>query len=302
MSLQESRGFRMRTVPVGRLSDLRGAIERARDGGLVDAGVYEDGLAWFVFEPPADMPEVRSMVVVASRDPIVRFHFGWRGRRVPAVVPPAYLRGKEKSDSTAAALSSELTPGAARLLVRAAVPTKLLAVCSGLAEYGRNNITYVPGMGSFHRLGAYYSDAPCDDDAWREPTAMRECEGCSLCATICPTGAIDPGRFLLRAERCITFWNEKPGDVAFPDWIESPWHRCLVGCMECQRACPVNRDLLDPCDDGADFSEEETELLLRGVPQGELPAGLVEKLERCGMLGWLSILPRNLGALLSGSV
>jgi len=37
------------------------------------------------------------------------------------------------------------------------VPIDRLAVRGGLATYGRNNVTYVPGMGSFHRLSAFYS-------------------------------------------------------------------------------------------------------------------------------------------------
>jgi len=300
MPAPEPHDIQLRTVPVRRLADLRRAVERAREQGLVDEGVYKEGLSWFVFEPPADAPEVRSLTVVASRDPMVRFHFGWRGRRVPVVVPPTYLRGTERTDRLAEALSSGPSGEPRRRVVRAAVPTKLLAVCSGLAAYGRNNIAYVDDMGSFHRLAAFYSDAPCEEDAWREPTAMRECEGCLLCTRACLTGAIAPERFRLRAERCITFWNEKSGDVAFPEWLDASWHDCLVGCMRCQRVCPRNREVLDLCEEGANFSEEETESLLRGVPEAELPAGLVEKLGRWDLLPLLGHLPRNLGALLGG--
>ncbi|MCK5093868.1 MAG: hypothetical protein KAR18_04015 [Spirochaetes bacterium] len=51
----------------------------------------------------------------------------------------------------------------------------------------------------------------------------------------CPTGAIDSNRLLIYGERCLTYFNERPG--VFPDWIEHSWHKCLVGCLECQRVC-----------------------------------------------------------------
>jgi epoxyqueuosine reductase len=138
----------------------------------------------------------------------------------------------------------------------------------------------------------------CEQDDWREPKVMELCERCRACLQGCPTGAIELERFLLRAERCITFLNEKPGQVAFPEWMEASWHNYLVGCMRCQRVCPENRKVRDWVEEGGEFSEEETGLLLKGGPQAELPAVLVEKLERWDLLDYLDIMPRNLNALL----
>ena len=129
---------------------------------------------------------------------------------------------------------------------------------------------------------------------------MEHCERCLGCLRDCPTGAIAPGRFLLQAERCIAFWNEKPAQVAFPNWMEASWHNCLVGCMRCQKMCPENRMVLDWYKEGGEFSEEETGLLLGGASLAELPAALVDKLERWDLRELLDILPRNLKALLDG--
>lgn len=106
---------------------------------------------------------------------------------------------------------------------------------SGLAEYGKNNICYVSGMGSFLQIVAAYSDLPCSEDGWREPVMMKSCDGCDLCRRVCPTGAIPSDRFLLRGERCIVYHNEKRGDVPFPDWMAASWHNCLIGCMHFPR-------------------------------------------------------------------
>jgi len=94
-------------------------------------------------------------------------------------------------------------------IARMALPLKILAVRSELASYGKNNISYIPGMGSFYRLIAFYSDFPCQEDIWLEPQMMKHCHNCSACLDNCPTGAITSGGFLLHAERCITFHNER---------------------------------------------------------------------------------------------
>jgi len=293
----EAQGYQARIVSNRRLYDLRQTIERFRKQGLFDEGFYQERLAGFVFRPPENFPEAQSLIILAFKDPQVRFYFNWRGTRMPVMVPPTYLHWQEK-DRQAERLLSVLLGVENYRVTPAIVPKKLLAVCSGLAAYGKNNITYIEGMGSFHRLAAFYSDLPCEQDGWREPNVMERCAQCLNCLRGCSTGAIEPERFLLRAERCITFQNEKPGQVAFPDWIEGSCHNCLMGCMHCQSVCPENRSLLDWHEEGAEFSEEETGLLLEGLPLTQLPAALVEKLEHWDLLESLDILPRNLSVLL----
>ena len=100
----------------------------------------------------------------------------------------------------------------------------------------------------------------------------------------CPTGAIAADRFLLHAERCLVFHNERPGTVAFPEWIPPSSHGCLVGCMKCQEECPENAGLLDRTVDEGDFSEEDTAVLLDGVSDARIPADLRQKLQRSDLL------------------
>jgi epoxyqueuosine reductase len=289
----EEIGYQARVVPIQRLYDLQGAIEGHRRQRLLDEDLYRRYLAGFVYGPPKEMPEARSLIIVAYPDPQVRFVFHWQGRRIPAMVPPTYLHGLDKD----AQVERLLTPQGHRV-VPAVVPKKLLAVCSGLAEYGKNNITYVAGLGSFHRLAAFCSDMPCEHDVWGAPRLLQRCERCRACLRACPAGAITPERFLLHAERCITFWNEKSTQEPFPNWMDSGWHNALVGCMHCQRACPENREALDRWQEGAEFSEEETELLADGVPIAALPPVFVTKLQQWDLIDLLDVLPRNLAALL----
>ena len=127
---------------------------------------------------------------------------------------------------------------------------------------------------------------------------METCQNCSACLRHCPVSAIPSERFLLRAERCITFHNEKPGDVPFPAWIDPSWHNCLVGCLHCQRVCPENREFLHWVEERVEFSQEETALLLQGVALDQLPPATAKKLEQSDMVELLDVLPRNLGVFL----
>ena len=135
-------------------------------------------------------------------------------------------------------------------------------------------------MGSFHRLAAYYSDFPIEQDIWQELKMMDLCKECSACTNKCPTGAIPTDRFLLRVERCITFHNEHPGEIPFPEWIDPEGHNCLVGCLHCQKVCPANKKVIDWTEQGPEFSEEETFLILHGKDYDELPIETKEKIEK----------------------
>jgi epoxyqueuosine reductase len=294
----ETQGYHGKVLSIGRIRELAEEIQDGYSRGLLDEDLYRSYLAKFDTQPPGQLPDARSLIVVAYADPPVLFSFDWRGKTVKLTVPPTYLNAEAKDAAVEAALRQLLAPEGYRV-ARIAVPKKLLAVHSGLARYGRNNIAYVEGLGSYHRLAAFCSDWPCGGEQWSEAQMLERCRDCQACLRSCPPGAIGSDRFLIYAERCLTFWNEKPKEIAFPDWMEDSWHRCLVGCLECQRVCLENRDLKDWYQEGAEFSEQETELLLGGVDQAQLPAALAEKLRRWDLLELYEQLPRNLSASLT---
>ena len=83
------------------------------------------------------------------------------------------------------------------------LPIKRLAVLSGLAEYGRNNVTSVRGIGNWIQYTVFLTNAPFDDSAWREkPVMAAECEDCDICVNACPRGSISKERFLFYREKC----------------------------------------------------------------------------------------------------
>ena len=298
LSQLKERGYEGRVVSAERLPGLQEGIEGPHRQGLLDEELYQAYLAGFEFNPPDNLPEARSLVVVAVPHPQTQITFTWHGEPVPVVVPPTYLHGEEADQQVEDLLVDALSTAGYRV-ARATVPKKLLSVRSGLGRYGRNNVSYVPDMGSFHRLVAFHSDLPCPDDDWSEPQMLEKCQTCRACLRGCPTGAISMERFLVQAGRCLTFHNEKPGDVPFPSWISPSAHNCLVGCLRCQRVCPENKGVVEWIEDGESFSEDETAEILEGVPSDRLAASIVEKLQRSDLIGYLEVLPRNLRAFLS---
>jgi epoxyqueuosine reductase len=297
----EEQGYLGRVVPVQHVKDLREDIEGRHRSGAFDEAFYRERLTGFAFGPPESLPGASSLIVVAVRQPQIRFTFTWNRRHIPVIVPPTYLHWQQTDRQIEETLAALLEPEGYHV-APALLPKKLLAVRSGLAEYGRNNITYVPRLGSFHRLAVFYSDLPREEeeDDWREPVMMAPCETCRACLRRCPSGAITEERFLLRAERCIVFHNEQPGEVPFPSWMDSSWHNCLVGCMLCQSICPADKDVLGWIEDGAEFSSRETAGLVAGASLDELPAETVRKLDEHDLGDLLDVLPRNLSALFDG--
>lgn len=294
----EKQNLKGRVVSIQHLNDLREEIEGRHNQGLFDEEVYREGMSFFSFRPPDDL-KAESLIVVAALRPQTKVTFTWNEKTLTLNIPPTYLGMFEVSKRIEGLLTDWLAPGGYRA-ASARLPRKLLAVRSGLAEYGRNNIAYIPGMGSFFQPMVFFSDLPCPGDTWGEPRMMDRCKDCQICRVKCPTGAITSERFLLHAEKCLVFHNERSPEHPFPGWIDPSWHNCLIGCMLCQQYCPENKEFLEWFEGNESFSHEETGLFLKGASPGQLPAETKAKLERLGLLYALEILPRNLGIFLGG--
>ena len=61
------------------------------------------------------------------------------------------------------------------------LPLKRLAVQSGLALYGRNNITYVEGLGSSLSYIAFFTTLLPKEISWRPVRRAFSCRHCRLC-------------------------------------------------------------------------------------------------------------------------
>ncbi len=290
----EEQGYKARVVSVKHVSALRREVSTWRRKKAICEELDRDYLREFDFNPPANLFEARSIIIVAFSQPIERVFFTVDGKSIPMIIPPTYCHS---SDEKVEDLLSRILKPVGFHVAKAILPLKSLAVHSGLAEYGKNNIAYMKGVGSFFRLNAFYSDLPVVEDNWQKHKTMERCHNCSACLNACPPKAISSDRFLLHAERCLTFHNESRRD--FPSWLDPAWHHCLVGCLRCQVICPENKDFRGWIKNKGTFSESETALLLNGQQMDKLPAETENKLEKLYMMEYLEILPRNMRACLN---
>ena len=289
----KERGYRGAVLPIERVAKLKSQIEQGLNQGRINAVLHEKYLTHFRFDVAASLPGARAIIVTAAPQPQRKVTFHFNGRIYPVVIPPTYYHD---TDAPIKEILRILLDSSGYRLESAVLPLKLMAVCSGMAEYGKNNIAYVNGMGSFLRLKAFLSDMPPGKTDWLEPQVMKECDGCKACLKACPTRAIVPTQFPVHAERCLTFLNEDTDE--FPGWIEPAWHNSLIGCMKCQVVCPVNKPFAQWLEEGENFDEAETELILSGAALDHVPPETAHKLNRSYMAGYLDVLPRNLRALL----
>jgi epoxyqueuosine reductase len=291
-------GDKSSIVPVERLRDIRRDIEELQSRESLNALQRHIVNDIYSVEPPSAGFEVRSIIIVASPSASsARLVFGWEGKRIPLTLPAAYVDAASAPAGIAAYLSEFLGPLGHHIQYASRLPRKLLAVRSGLGLYGRNNICYVEGMGSFLNLALFFSDVPCTEESWQEVRRMDLCSSCRACLQNCPTGAIMAGRFLIDNERCLTYYNEAGAESRFPEWIDPSSHNCLYGCSRCQSVCPANKKNANSVVEVAEFTEEETQLLLMGESIDRFPEQLARKVRELDMVQYLGALPRNLPLL-----
>ncbi|MFW9972836.1 MAG: 4Fe-4S double cluster binding domain-containing protein [Candidatus Odinarchaeota archaeon] len=293
----EKKGYKGRIVSASHIPDLKNAVKKFHDQGIIDPNFYNEYKSFFEFDSEVDLPQIKSLFIISVPVPQFEAIFHWDNKKVSLIIPPTYLYGLRITNQMIDFVNEILESGGYKVAY-ARLPQKTLAVKSGLAEYGRNNITYVSGMGSFHRLTTLYSDFPIEKDSWRELKMMDMCQECSACTRKCPTGAIPTDRFLLRVERCLTYHNEHPPESPFPDWIDPSWHNCLVGCLHCQKVCPANKKVKMWTEKGPQFNEEETMHILDGIKFDDLHKDTQKKIEKYDLVNYYEVLSRNLAPFL----
>lgn len=290
-------GFKSSIISTRHLPELKFDLENLREQGILRKDFYNEIVSryelHFNCELPVDFPTAQSIIITAAPQPRYRVEFKWSGKTYPAIIPPTYLH---HTDKEVLAILSLHSGNHGYSVYETELPAKLIAVRCGLAKYGRNNIAYIDGWGSFFRLRAFFSDMPCDADNWQELKMMDRCNACTACVKNCPTRAITKERFLVNAGQCLTFFNEGTRD--FPEWLDPAWHNCLIGCMRCQDICPENKDFSHWIEDVETFSEDETSKIIEGVPAEKLPGKVIDKLKKIYLWKDYHLLQRNLSMLI----
>ena len=287
----ESHGIKIAVVPVEVLKDIKEDIIKLRENEELNGFQKWITNEAYVLELPDLEPDftAKSIIITVTPFKLIRGIFNYNGKKAENIFDVEQNNIDMKAVFASHGYKLEYIHW---------FPQKRFAVRSGLAEYGRNNIVYANGMGSFVGIGTFKSDMPCDEKyTWREVKNMDLCDSCNLCIENCPTKAILPDRFMIDNEKCLTAVNEN-GTDPFPEWIPKTAHHRLCGCFKCQDICPKNQAILSNINETEEFSEEETNLLLSGTPIENLPQNLSDKIHKYGMNWYYASIPRNLKAML----
>ena len=286
-----------RTVAVDHLAEMKAIYERlSKEGRLSQNKTYLSYLHDFDFAPPPELPHARSLVIAATPWKLQSVSLQFDGRNYVILLPGGYFYYSNAPfiEALKQRIAREVVGDPSIKLVPANPPLKAMAVRSGLAEYGRNNIAYVEEYGSFHVLWAFFTERALPDQ-WNRPfRMMRLCKGCSLCRRGCTTGAISESSFMVNATRCVTLYNEMKDPI--PDFIDPKVHNALIGCLRCQITCPANLELIGNVETCATLTKEEADLLVRARHDPKLEAAVTRKLKALGNFYAedLSYLSRNL--------
>jgi epoxyqueuosine reductase len=291
LELAEKKGFRMAFISASHLEEVKRIIEGLIERKAVESAFAERELQFFEYGSCKDISTVRSLILIACPQAKTRVIIHTDSKTIETIVPPSYVGLRRQRLQKLAEIDEVLRQYGFKL-AKALVPEKTLAVRSGLARYGRNNITYIPEFGSFHVMHSYLTDAPLPDGHWGEAKMMEMCANCTLCIHACPTKAISNVRFLIRADRCLTAYTE--GEEGFPEWIDPNWQESLLGCIKCQGVCPANRKRMEKVEMEMEFSVEDMNAILSNVTMDQLPESAAWKIKQLGFDPFLTIFAQNM--------
>jgi epoxyqueuosine reductase len=154
-------GCKTGILPIRYLESIRAEIQALHDSRIISDEVCQLIRQFHHYDySDRDYP-VNSIIVIASPSTLIRTYINYKGQRMAVVIPPTYIDYVTEPMTIEQSLNKVLNPAHYRAARVHSLPEKPLAVASGIAEYGRNNVTYVEGMGSFALLSVYYSEKNC---------------------------------------------------------------------------------------------------------------------------------------------
>ncbi len=279
-------------IPIERLKHLKTELSLFKKNEAINKfqGWILDN--FYNLELPKTSFAIKSILIIAIPHPfftdVVICH---KGKRHQCLSP--VLSDFEKTETALVSLSKSHS---FEITEAKNLPLKRLAVQSGFAVYGKNNITYIDGLGSNFSYAAYFTDLHCNDSTWVGVNHPSICDTCTICIKNCPTGAIGNDRFLINNEICLSYMNES--GEPFPEWLPKSVHHTLYDCLKCQITCPMNKNQYEKRGAQIEFDEDETNLLLSETHFENYPEPMQKKAKYLGLNKWPDGIAKNLKTLI----
>ncbi|HEX3028203.1 MAG TPA: 4Fe-4S double cluster binding domain-containing protein [Clostridia bacterium] len=239
--------------------------------------------------------EIKSLIIIALPSPPCYVEIEWNSRNIEVDIPPVYIY-RDQQLSMIKKIVSNVFEQYQLKSWPVVLPKKILAAMSGFGKYGKNNLLYIEGMGSCHRLTVFGSNMICTDEIeLTSNLSMDRCNKCGVCIKLCPTGAIDRNSEKIVADKCLAFFNEL--NDTLPRWLHNDWHNSLVGCTKCQEQCPENQAVWNRKKIGS-FSNVETQMIMKNTSFETIDVALQNKLTDLSLDRYFDVLSRNIMLLL----
>jgi epoxyqueuosine reductase len=294
----KQRGYRVGFGSLEILNQVKEKLERRKSFGEIQPEFASKHFSSFTYLEGCPVNNPGSIIIIAMPRPAHTLDFEFRGKRKQFIFPPTYVKYRKVFDDVLSDFkqSFEREKWQASLI---SAPLKSLAVHTGLAVYGKNNVTYISDFGSYFQLVGIVTNIPLqiNDVQNRNEVMAERCKTCQACLQACPFNAISRERFLLFAEKCYVSYSESAEPL--PSGIKAPSPDCLVGCLKCQQICPMNKGKLKYENTGVSFSAEESEVIFYNQTSSPLWKKIREKMEILCLTEDYEIMLRNLRYLLA---
>ncbi len=303
----KQKNMKVATVSVDRLVDVKADLKDLLLSGEFNLDANKDVAQYqyryekvvndkqYDYDYHKDLKGAKSIIIVTFLEPLHQVGFTLDGKLIEVIIPTDYRQRARKKviDDYLKKTMTSFNHQAFKIRL----PLKLLAVRSGLAEYGRNNISYIEGFGSKYSLVAYYTDVELPEDDWRVPVRMKLCDTCRICLNNCPTGAIVENKKVILAERCLSLYNGYADDI--PEWIDKDSHNSLIDCVNCMEKCPMNIRYNHPNVKLPAFNESQTKEIFSTKNFQDLSAYTYKIIHEYEIDEYYDVLHRNISLLMS---
>ena len=162
LSRKQGHAFQYRTVSVRHIPELKAWMDKLDKAGRLSANkTWRSYIDSFQYAPPKTLANARSLIVMSTPLKIAKIVFNIAGQKHTVMIPAGYVDdGLRLADYQNMLFNNGIVAKGSKLEL-ARLPLKQLAVRSGLAEYGKNNITFVDGYGSYPPIaGLLHRAAP----------------------------------------------------------------------------------------------------------------------------------------------